>query len=111
MSGGGRFGFGVHDGELAERPAALRRTGVAWRLGRASGTRVRVGRCQGASQVALEGFPGPLGRGRAVDEVHRWRTAGGERNRGTGTREMEVRAYLRFLKFQGPVGKLKISPT
>ena len=26
-------------------------------------------------------------------------------------REMEVRAYLRFLKFQGPVGKLKISPT
>jgi len=26
-------------------------------------------------------------------------------------REMEVRAYLRFLKIQGPLGKLKISPT
>ena len=53
---------------------------------------------------------GPLGRGRAMDEVHRRRTAGGGRNRGTGRREMEVRAYLQFLKFQGPVGKLKISP-
>ena len=37
--------------------------------------------------------------------------AGGGRNRGTGRREMEVRAYLRFLKIQGPLGKLKISPT
>ena len=42
-----------------------------------------VGRCQGAGQVALEGFPGPLGRGRAVDEVHRRRTAGGGRNRAS----------------------------
>ena len=85
--------------------------GVAWRLGSASGTRVRVGRCQGAGQVALEGSPGPFGRGRAVDEVHRRRMACGGRNRGSGRREMEVRAYLQFLKIQGPVGKLKISPT
>ena len=70
-----------HDGERAERAAALRMAGVAWRLGSASGTRVRVGRCQGAGQVALEGSPGPFGRGRAVDEVHRWHTAGGGRSR------------------------------
>ena len=31
--------------------------GVAWRLGSASGTRVSVGGCQEAGQVALEGFP------------------------------------------------------
>ena len=82
-SGGGRFGSGVHDGELAERPAVLRRTRVAWRLWRASGMRVRMGRCQGASQVALEGSPGPLGPGCAVDEVHRWLMAGGGRNRAS----------------------------
>ena len=70
-----------------------------------------VGRCQGASQVALEASLGPFGSGCAVDEVHRRRTAGGRRNRGTGRREMEVRAYLRFLKIQEPLGKLKISPT
>ena len=68
--------------------------GVAWRLGSASGTRVRVGKCQGAGQVALEGSPGPFGRGRAVDEVHRRRTAGGGRNRAAERREMEVRAFL-----------------
>ena len=50
--------------------------GVAWRLGEASETRVRVRRCQGAGQVALEGSPGPFGHGCAVDEVHRRRTAG-----------------------------------
>ena len=60
-----------------ERAAARRMAGVAWRLGSASGTRVSVGGCQGAGQVALGGFPGPLGRGRAMDEVHRRRTAGG----------------------------------
>ena len=54
---------------------------------------------------------GPLGRGRAVDEVHRWRTAGGGETEHGEEREMEVRAYLRFLKIQGPLGKLKISPT
>ena len=93
-SGGGRFGPGRLDGERAERAAALRMAGVAWRLGEASRTRVRVGRCQGASQVALEGSPGPFGRGRAMDEVHRRRTVGGGRNRGTGRREMEVRVFL-----------------
>ena len=64
--------------------ATLRMAGVAWRLVSASGMRVSVGKCQGAGQVALEGSPGPYGRGRAVDEVYRRRTAGGGRNRGTG---------------------------
>ena len=64
--------------------ATLRMAGVAWRLVSASGTRVSVGKCQGAGQVALEGSPGPFGRGRAMDEVHRRRTAGGGRNRAPG---------------------------
>ena len=59
-SGGGRFGSGAHDGERAERAAARRMAGVAWRLGSASGTRVSVGACQGAGQVALEGSPGSI---------------------------------------------------
>ena len=84
--------------------------GVVWRLDSVSGTRVSVGGCQGAGQVALEGFPGPFGRGRTVDEVHRWRTAGGGETEHARRREMEIRAYLQFLKFQGPLDNLKISP-
>ena len=38
------------------------------------------------------------------------RRAAGETEQA-GRREMEVRAYLRFLKVQGPLVKLKISPT
>ena len=79
---------------MAERAGGELHGGAAWQLGRAPGTRVSVGRCQGAGQVALEGFPGPLGRGRAVDEVHRPRTAGGGRNRAPEKREMEMRAFL-----------------
>ena len=54
------------------------------------------------------GLPGSIWpqtrRGRGPPAVY------GGRNRGTGMREMEVRAYLRFLKFQGPLGNLNISP-
>ena len=100
-TGGGRFGSGAHDGERAELPAARRRAGVSWRLGERPGTRVRVRRCQEAGQVALGDFPGPFGRGRAVDEVHRRRTAGGGRNRASREREMEIGALLRFLKIPG----------
>ena len=53
MSGGSRFGPGRLDGERAERAAALRMAGVSCQLGNVSGTRVRVGKCQGAGQVAL----------------------------------------------------------
>ena len=56
------------------------------------------------------GLPVSIWRGRAVDEVHRRRTAGGGETEQAGRREMEIRAYLRFLKFQGPLGNLKISP-
>ena len=60
VTGGGRFGPGRLDGERAEEAAALRRPGVSWRLGKGSRTRVRVRRCQGAGQVALNGFPGSI---------------------------------------------------
>ena len=109
-SGGGRFGSGAHDGERAEEAAALHLAGVSWRLRSLPGTRVRVGKCQEAGQVALGNSPGPFGRGHAVDEVHRRRTAGGGRNRASREREMEIGAFLRFLKIQGPLGNLKISP-
>ena len=92
VTGGGRFGPGRLDGE---------RAGLSWRLGERPGTRVRVRRCQGAGQVALGDFLGPFGRGRAVDEVHRRRTAGGGRNRASREREMEIGALLRFLKIPG----------
>ena len=97
-TGGGRFGSGAHDGERAELPAARRRAGVSWWLGERPGTRVRVRRCQEAGQVALGDFPGPFGRGCAVDEVHRRRTAGETEPAG---REMEIGALLRFLKIPG----------
>ena len=87
VTGGGRFGPGRLDGERAEEAAALRRPGVSWRLGKGSGTRVRVRRCQGAGQVALGDFLGPFGCGHVVDEVHRRPTAGGGRNRASRERE------------------------
>ena len=94
VPGGGGFGSGAHDGERAERAGSAAHGGVSCRLGRAPRTRASVGRCQGASQVVLGGFSGPFGRWRAMDEVHRRRTAGGGRNKVTGKREMEVRAFL-----------------
>ena len=57
-SGGGRFGPGRLDSERAERAGGELHGGAAWRLGRASGARVLLGRCQGAGQVALESSPG-----------------------------------------------------
>jgi hypothetical protein len=62
---------------------------------------------------------GGPGGARGVPRVHLaagapWtRSTGGVRRaaakQSTGRREMEVRAFLRFLKFQGHVGNLKIS--
>ena len=63
--------------------------GAAGQLGRAFGTRVSVGRCQGVGQVALEGSLGPLGRGCAVDEVHRRRMAGDGRKQSKRARPLE----------------------
>ena len=39
-SGGGRFGLGRLDGELAERADGTAHGGAAWQLGKASGARV-----------------------------------------------------------------------
>ena len=93
-TGGGRFGSGAHDGERAELPAARRRAGVSWRLVERPGTRVHARRCQGAGQVALNGFPGsiwPRARGgRSPPAAYGGRR---EQNR-PGEREMEIRAYL-----------------
>ena len=85
-SGGGGFGSGAHDGERAERAGGAARGRVAWRLGSASGTRVSVGRCQGAGQVALEGFPGSIWtrtrRGRGPPAAYGGRRAKQSKPRG-----------------------------
>ena len=39
---------------MAERADGAAHGGAAWQLGKASGARVLLGRCQGAGQVALE---------------------------------------------------------
>ena len=68
--------------------------------GRRGGSGVRRGRvlawggAKGQARWRWRASLGPLDRGRAVDEVHRRRTAGGGRNRAAERREMEVRAFL-----------------
>ena len=74
-----------------------------------------MGAC--AREEVPRGGPGGAG---GFSRVHlaagaRWtKSTGGvrwaARNRAPERREMEVRAFLRFLKFQGPLGNLKISP-
>src|SRR6185312_5032450 len=86
--------------------AALRMAGWGGSSGGRLGRVLAWGGAKGQARWRWRGSPGPFGRGRAVDEVHRRRTAGGGRNRVTGKREMELRAYLRVLKIQGPLGKL-----
>ena len=100
MTGGGRFGPGRLDGERAEEAAALRRPGVSWRLGETSGTRVRVMRCQEAARWRW-----------GTSRVHlaagaRWTKSTGGVRRAAGEtepagREMEIGAFLRFLKIPG----------
>ena len=80
-SGEGWFGPGRLDGGRAERAAALR---MAGRRGCSGGRQGRVlawGGAKGQARWRWRVSLGPLGRGRTVDEVHRWRTAGGGRNR------------------------------
>ena len=60
VSGGGWFGLGRLDSERAERAGDAAHGWAAWQLRRASGMRVSVGRCEGAGQVAMEGFPGSI---------------------------------------------------
>ena len=70
---------------------------MAGRRGSSGGRLGRVlawGGAKGQARWRWRDSPGPFGRGRAVHEVHQRRTAGGGRNRVTGRREMEVRAFL-----------------
>ena len=53
-SGEGRTGLGRLGGEVAEQAGGELHGGAVWRLGSAPRTRVSVGRCQEAGQVALE---------------------------------------------------------
>ena len=93
-SGEGWFGSGRLDGERAERAAARRMAGVAWRLGRASGTRVRAGKCQGRARWRWRAPRVHLAAGAP------WtRSTGGVRRAAGETehreeREMRVRAFL-----------------
>ena len=57
------------------------------------------------------GLPGSIWPRTRHGRGHRRRTAGGGETEQAGRREMEIRAYLRFLKFQLSLGNLKISPT
>jgi hypothetical protein len=82
-SGGGRFGPGRLDGGLAELAAALRMAGRRVGSGGRQGRVLAWGGAKGQARWCWRGSPGPFGRGRAVDEVHRWRTAGCGRNRAS----------------------------
>ena len=87
VTGGGRFGPGRVDGERAER----QRRG-AWR-GCRGGSGSGLGRvwargcAKGRARWRGEASSGPFGRGRAVDEVHRRRTAGGANRAAGGERD------------------------
>ena len=75
-------------------PMARRMAGWRGSSGRPQG---RVSSCGGAKGQArwLWRAPlGPLGRGRAVDEVYRWRTDAHRRGREKQRGEMKMRAYL-----------------
>ena len=103
------LGDSTASGRRRQRRGAWRR--VSWRHGERPGTRVRARRCQGAGQVALRDSPGsiwPWARGgRSPPAAY-----GGRREQSRpGEREVKVRAYLGFLKFQGPFGKQKFSHT
>ena len=79
-------------------PTARRMAGRRGSSGRPQGRVSSWGGAKGQARWRWRAPLGPLGRGRTVDEVHWRRTAGGGRNRAAERREMEVRAYLRFLK-------------
>ena len=90
-TGGGQFGPGRLDGGLAGERAALRMAGVAWRLGEASGTRVRVRRCQeaarwrwGTPRVHLAAGARWTKSTGGVRRAARNRATGGERDEGEG---------------------------
>jgi hypothetical protein len=79
VPGGGRSGLGRLDGEVAEGTAADCMAGRRGGSGRRRGRVPVRGRAKVQARWPWRAPSGPLGRGRAVDEVHRRRT--GERRR------------------------------
>ena len=63
--------------------AALRMAGRRGSSGGRLGRVLAWGGAKGQARWRWRCSPGPFGRGRAVDEVHRRRTAGGGRNRAS----------------------------
>ena len=85
-SGGGRTGLEALGGEVALRMAG-------WRVKRPSvqGHVCAGGEAKGQSRCPWRALLGQVGRGRAMDEVHRRRTGGRRRNReGDGDRNLSV---------------------
>ena len=64
--------------------------------GAAHGRVLAWGGAKGQAMWRWRASLGPLGRGHAVDEVHRRRTAGGGRNREKQIGEMKMRAFCDF---------------
>ena len=86
--GSGVWGRLVWSGAIQRRAGGASSSaahgGAAWQLRRAPGTRASVGRCQGAGQVALEGFPRSTWpqtrRGQGPPVAYGWRNR--EKQRG-----------------------------
>ena len=79
LSGGGWFGPGRLDGGGRSEQAASCMAGRRGSSGVPQGRVSSWGDAKGQARWRWRGSLGPFGRGRAVDKVHRWRTAGGRR--------------------------------
>jgi len=82
-SGEGRFGSGRTTASGRSEQAASCMAGRRGGSGVPQGRVSSWGDAKGQARWRWRGSPGPFGRGRAVDEVHRRRTAGGGRNRAS----------------------------
>jgi hypothetical protein len=95
--GGGRSGPGMLDGEVAEGAAADCVAGRCGGSGRRRGSVPARGRAKGQARGPWRAPLGPLGRGRAMDEVHRRRM--GERRRSREGRGKQG-VVCKFQKFE-----------
>ena len=73
---------------------ALRMAGRRGSSGGRQGCVLAWGGAKAQARWRWRGSPGPFGRGRAVDEVHRRRTDAQRRGREKQRWEMKMRAYL-----------------
>ena len=81
-SGGGQTGPEALGGEVAAGGAALRIVGRRGKRPSVQGHVCARGEAKGPSRCPQRALLGPVGRKRAVDEVHRRHTGGRRRNRG-----------------------------